>query len=95
MSSGLELQFIEYTPGAWYWIRQSGFCPVEHWDWREHEPDVVGPFATYETADASYCEHERNAGGHSINPHHADHATDKTLAQCIASAEAPDKRYRW
>jgi hypothetical protein len=96
MSSGLELNFVEFQPGAWYWIRQSSFCPVECWDWREHDPDVVGPFASYEAADESYCANERNTGGCSIIDYGPKHAQDKALVAAIAAATAPTKYYsRW
>lgn len=89
MSSGLELEFVEYRPGQWYWIRQSSFCPVECWDWREHDPVVTGPFPSFESADADYRTNERNTGGHSAHPHRPEFLEDKTLAACIARAMTP------
>lgn len=89
MSSGLELVYIEYRPGQWYWIRQSGNCPVQCWDWREHDPDVVGPFPTAEATDADYRTHEHNTGGYCTASHRPEFLGDKTLAACIARAQTP------
>jgi hypothetical protein len=94
MSSGLEFLEVEWAPGQWYWIRQSDFCTVSAWDWREEDPTVVGPFASQEDLQESYRAHESNTGGASYifadeKPH-----TSEVLARCIANAVTPAKRYR-
>lgn len=88
MSSGLSLLHVEYKPGQWYWIRQNGSCPVECWDWREHDPDIVGPFPTYEASDADHYTHERNTGGSCIEKYDPKRI-DPVLDACIARAKTP------
>lgn len=93
MSSNLEFQEVEWEPNQWYWIRQSSDCPAQCWDWREHDPDVVGPFPSRAKLSESYRDHEQNTGGSAILEYSPNLHKDEVLTKLIAAAEHPDKRY--
>lgn len=93
MSTGLEFHNIEWEPNQWYWIRQSGSCPKQCWDWREEDPDVVGPFPSREALLESYSAHEANTGGTTVLEYTPDLHKDKVLPKLIADAVRPDQRY--
>ena len=94
MSSNLEFHLVEWKPQQWYWIRQSGSCPREYWDWREEDPDVVGPFASKEKLLESYARYEYNTGGSTTFEHDPKLHQDDVLAQLINEAVSPAERYK-
>jgi hypothetical protein len=73
MSSGLSCELIEPKPGQWFYLLENYFTPKGAWDWREHDPNVHGPFkdkdAAYEHLGRNYA----NPGGSEI----VDHASFK------------------
>lgn len=93
MSSGLEFHVLEWEPGQWYWLRQSNQCPKSCWDWREEDPDVVGPFPSKDALNQSYAAHERNTGGSTTYDYTPALHQDEALIKAIATAETPERRY--
>lgn len=89
MSTGLELLFIEAQPGRWYWIQQSGWCPVQCWDWMEEDPMVVGPFPSEDAAYTHHSRHQANAGGHSVQPYDKEACETGRIKNALARAIPP------
>ena len=68
MSTGLECNFIEATPGQWYYILETGWGPKNAWDWREYA-NAFGPFPTEDVAQNHLFRHHANPGGWFSQPY--------------------------
>lgn len=90
MSSGLNCEFIEFTPGNWYYVLEKWDAPREAFDWHEYA-SACGPFVSYEAATDYFCEHERNPGG--WNPRKYDPAFQKNeiLKELVNDAQRPEE----
>jgi hypothetical protein len=68
LSTGLNCQIIEPTPGRWYYVLEDSGAPNNAWDWRENAT-ATGPFATAEACKTYLGDHEANPGGWSVTSH--------------------------
>lgn len=89
MSTGFECNFVEFQPGAWYYVLQRWDCPRGAWDWREYA-DCYGPFPSKEAADEHLRDHHANPGGSSTIRYSPDHATDEVLVRLVREARSAD-----
>lgn len=65
MSTGLECEIVEVTPGEWFYVLQNWDCPVGAWDWREYAT-AYGPFGSEDEAEQHLSDHHANPGGWSV-----------------------------
>jgi hypothetical protein len=84
MSTNSECEFIEPTPGQWFYILEDYNAPKNAWDWREHAR-CYGPFPSYNAADKHLIRNHANPGG-SSTVDHASFRSDKVYVALIASA---------
>jgi hypothetical protein len=68
MSTGCECEFIEASPGAWYYVLEHDNAPKNAWDWRDHAA-AYGPFALQAKAKEHLSAHHANPGGYSVFPY--------------------------
>lgn len=68
MSTGLECEFVEPTPGVWYYILEMWDAPKNAWSWLEYA-DAYGPFTTLPEAEEHLRQHHANPGGSYTIPH--------------------------
>ncbi len=85
MSTGLECEFVEVKPGAWYYVLEHGSAPMMAWDWHEHA-SAYGPFATFEKAHDQLRRRHANPGGYSTSEYRHGFEPDETLAELVAEA---------
>jgi hypothetical protein len=62
MSSGLECEFFEPSPGVWYYALQDGSCPHDYNDWRDFAT-AYGPFSSQDEANQHLRDNHCNPGG--------------------------------
>lgn len=89
MSSGRECELVKVAPNEWFYILQSGFCPTDCWDWREHEPIVGGPFPSEDECTESLLRDNSNPGGwmvQALRPDQAQATLDDTVRELIEQA---------
>jgi len=87
MSQILETVFIEPQPGQWYYLLEEPTAPTEAMDWRDYAK-AIGPFSSYEEADAYFCENEVSTSGATRIPHD-EFVMDAEYQRLIDKARKP------
>lgn len=95
MSTNSNCLFVQVETESYYYILEDYNAPKNSWDWREFSSSY-GPFASYEEANQHLVDNHANPGGSSAKmlPEgvtRLDLTQDSVLAQCIASAQAPER----
>ena len=88
MSTGLNCEFVELTPGQWYYLLQNWDSPANPWDWREYAT-AYGPFVTQEKGSQHLSDHHANPGGYGITTH--EHLVESGRAEKWAETIATAK----
>jgi hypothetical protein len=87
MSSGLHCEFIEASPGEWFYLLELETAPRGAPDWREYA-EAFGPFASYGEAEDHLCAHHRNPGGHVIIRYEEGYEPSETVRLLLNEAVA-------
>ena len=94
MSTGLECEFVEYTPGTWYYVLQYKFPSAQEEDWWDYA-HAFGPFASYDAAWDHLRRTQPNPGGHLYSEYDPQYMGLETLRNLIAEAEDPQQDPRF
>ena len=68
MSTGLNCEILEPTPGEWFYILEHYNAPKNAWDWHDHAT-AYGPFPSQAAADRHLSDNHANPGGCYVLPY--------------------------
>lgn len=85
MSTGYECEFVEVTPGEWFYVLQNWDCPVGAWDWREYAT-AYGPFKTEDEAEKHLSDNHANPGGWSTQEYEPGQVLSEVEQRLFAEA---------
>jgi hypothetical protein len=91
MSTGLNCEFFEPTPGEWFYALEDWSAPKSAWDWRDFST-CYGPFPSEGDAHRHLRANHANPGGWSITPNEHFRDDAKVYERLVLQARA-DRRW--